>query len=260
MAEYIVENHPEVKVTGSTRWHSTASLKNLSELNKKVELYECDLNDLSSVIKVLKNIKPDVIFHLASHANVRVGFEIPIAVLNNNINSTINIFEALKLLNIEPIVQMCSTSEVYGIVDKKNVPITEYCPINPASPYAVSKVTQDLLSKVYNESYGLRSIRTRMFSYLNPRREDLFATSFAKQVALIEKGRKKNLSHGNLDSVRTIIDHRDAMRAYWITVQKCKIGEVYNIGGEKVISVGDFLEILLKKARCKIITKVDKTR
>ena len=119
LAEYIIENHPEVKVTGSTRWHSTASLKNISEVNKRVDLYECDLNDLSSVIKVLKNIKPDVIFHLASHANVRVGFEIPIVVLNNNINSTINIFEAIKLLNIKPIIQMCSTSEVYGNCRKK---------------------------------------------------------------------------------------------------------------------------------------------
>ena len=77
------------------------------------------------------------------------------------------------------------------VIVEKNVPINEFCPINPASPYAVSKVTQDLLSKVYNDSYGLKSIRTRMFSYLNPRREDLFATSFAKQVALIEKGKRK---------------------------------------------------------------------
>ena len=257
LAEHIIKNFPNVEVFGCSRWHSTSKPTNIIGIAKKITLLECDLNDLSSVIRTLNKCKPDVIFHLASHANVKIGFDLPIAVLNNNINGTVNLLEGIKICDIDPVVQICSTSEVYGKVSKENVPIKESCTINPASPYAVSKVTQDLLSDVYNKSFNIKCIRTRMFSYLNPRREDLFATAFAKQIVMIENGLTDTLYHGNLDSIRTIIDHRDAMRAYWVTVESCQIGEVYNIGGDKVIAVGEFLELLIKKSKCKIKTKVD---
>lgn len=150
-----------------------------------------------------------------------------------------------------------NSSEVYGQVDPKNVPIKEDCPLNPSSPYAVSKVTQDLLGYTYFRSYKMKIIRTRMFAYLNPRRSDLFATSFGLQVARIEAGLQKTLLHGNLDSVRTLIDVRDAMESYWVATTKCEFGEVYNIGGTTVIKVGEFLEMLKKLAKCKIPTRPD---
>jgi len=221
-------------------------------------MHDIDLNDLSAVYTSLKKIKPDIIFHLASHANVRLSFDNPSAILNNNIFSTLNLLEAIKISKINPKIQICSTSEVYGKVDKSFVPIKESCPLNPASPYAVSKVTQDLLSKTYFFNYKLKIITTRMFTYLNPRREDLFASSFAKQVALIEKGKLKYLKHGNLNSVRTLIDVRDAMKAYWFAATKGKIGETYNIGGNKVLKVGEFLEILKSHSKVNIKTKLDK--
>jgi nucleoside-diphosphate-sugar epimerase len=178
-------------------------------------------------------------------------------VLANYILGTSNLFEAVRLADIDPIIQLCSTSEVYGQVDPKNVPITEECPMRPVSPYAVSKATQDLLGHSYWMSYKLKIIRTRMFSYLNPRRIDLFATSFAKQIAWIEAGLMPNdLRHGNLDSVRTLIDVRDAMRAYWEAVERCEPGEAYNIGGTTTMTVGDFLGKLIElvsvpvNARC----------
>ena len=120
--------------------------------------------------------------------------------------------------------------------------------MQPSSPYAVSKAAQDLLGFAYFRSYGMKMIRTRMFAYINPRREDLFASSFAKQVARIEAGLQKELVHGNLDSVRTMIDVRDAMEAYWVAVLHCKPGEAYNIGGHTSISVGEFLELLKKQS------------
>ncbi len=258
LADYIVENHPSVKVHGISRWHSTASNKNLAQSAKKIILHECDLMDFSSVLNVLKEIKPDAIFHLASHANVRASFITPLAVLDNNIMGTANFFEAVRIAGIDPIIQLCSTSEVYGQVDPKNVPIKENCPLNPSSPYAVSKVAQDLLGLTYFRSYGMKIIRTRMFAYINPRREDLFATSFAMQVARIEAGIQKVLYHGNLDSVRTLIDVRDAMESYWVATEKCKFGEAYNIGGATVLKVGEFLEELKKLSTCKIPTKPDK--
>jgi GDP-4-dehydro-6-deoxy-D-mannose reductase len=137
------------------------------------------------------------------------------------------------------------------------VPITEDTPLVPVSPYAVSKVAQDLLGGSYWMSYGMRIIRTRMFTYLNPRRTDLFATAFARQVARIEHGLATEVVHGNLDSVRTLLDVRDAMRAYAVTVETGEPGEIYNIGGTTTMKVGDVLDSLVALANCPIPTRCD---
>jgi len=257
LAEYIVQHHPEVEVHGLSRWHSTTTSDNLRAIRDRVTVHECDLVDLGSVIEALQKIKPDAIFNLASHANVRASFITPNAVLSNNILGTSNLFEAVRLLKLDPLIQHCSTSEVYGQVDPKFVPINEDTPIAPASPYAVSKVAQDLLARVYFVSYKMRIVRTRMFTYLNPRRTDLFATAFTKQVVWIERGLQKELVHGNLDSVRTIIDVRDAMRAYWMATLRGRPGEVYNIGGTTTMKVGEFLQRLIAKAKKPIPTRCD---
>jgi GDPmannose 4,6-dehydratase/GDP-4-dehydro-6-deoxy-D-mannose reductase len=220
-------------------------------------IHECDLNDFSAILTVLKDVKPDAIFHLASNANVRASFSNPLAILDNNVGSTANLLEAIRAADIDPVIQLCSTSEVYGQVDQKDVPIKESCPLNPANPYAVSKTTQDLLGAVYFRAYKMKIIRTRMFAYINPRRENLFATSFAMQVARIEAGIQKELLHGNLSSTRTLIDVRDAMRSYWVAAEKCRFGEIYNIGGNTIITVGEFLKLLRSKARVSIPLRQD---
>lgn len=257
LAEWILKHHPEVEVHGISRWHSTSSQSNLKAILNEIKIHECDLNDLSSVLTSLENAKPDIIFHLASHANVRASFIYPQAVLSNNIIGTCNLFEAVRILKKDPVIQHCSTSEVYGQVDAKDVPIKEEAPIKPSSPYAVSKAAQDHLALTYFRSYGLKIIRTRMFAYINPRRTDLFATSFVRQAARIEAGLQKELLHGNLDSVRTMIDIRDAMEAYWVAAEKCKAGEAYNIGGQTTISVGEFLELVKKSSKVPIPSRID---
>ena len=239
LREYIEENHHEVEVYGIHRGN-------------------CDLEYYREVYKILDDTKPDVIFHLASNADVRASFDYPGEVLRNNIVGTCNLFEAIKNLKLDPIIQHCSTSEVYGQVDPKNVPITEDCHIKPVSPYAISKTAQDFLAQTYYRSYGLKIIITRMFAYINPRRTNLFASSFANQIVRIEKGLQKELTYGNLDSVRTLIDVRDAMRAYWEAAKYCEPGEIYNIGGTSVMNVGDFLRELIRLAKAAIPTRLDK--
>lgn len=256
LAEYIAEHHPQVKLHGFARWHSTTQ-ENLANLSGKVTVHEVDLNDFGSVIEALQAARPDAIFHLAAHANVRASFITPQAVLSNNILGTSNLFEAVRIAKLDPLIQLCSTSEVYGQVDPKDVPIREEAPMRPASPYAVSKAAQDLLGYTYFAAYKMRIIRTRMFAYLNPRRIDLFATSFARQVARIEAGLQTELAHGNLESVRTIVDVRDAMRAYWDAILHCQPGEAYNIGGTRTMTVGEFLDLLKSKARVPIRTRID---
>jgi GDP-4-dehydro-6-deoxy-D-mannose reductase len=258
LAEYICQHHPEVEVHGLA--YSRSTRRNLLEIESKIFNHEADLMDFGSVFAVLEKVRPDAIFHLAAFANVKASFITPNTFLSNNILGTSNLFEAVRLARLDPVIQLCSTSEVYGQVDQKYIPIKEDTPLNPASPYAVSKVAQDFLGWTYFTSYKMRIIRTRMFTYLNPRRTDLFASSFAKQVAWIERGLQKELAHGNLDSVRTIIDMRDAMKAYWYSVLHCRPGEIYNIGGTATMKVGEFLKKLISMSNTTIPTRCDPSR
>lgn len=255
LAEHILDHVRGVEVHGLSRWRSTT--QNLDRVSGRVVVHECDLLDFGSVLTSLKEARPDAIFHLAAHANVRASFRTPDSVLTNNILGTCHLLEGVRQLGLDPVIQICSTSEVYGQVDPKDVPIVESAPLRPVSPYAVSKTAQDLLGWSYFRSYGMKIIRTRMFTYLNPRRTDLFATSFARQIARIELGLQAVLLHGNLDSVRTFIDVRDAVRAYWEAILRCEPGEAYNIGGVTTMTVGECLKRLQALSRSRIRTKVD---
>jgi GDP-4-dehydro-6-deoxy-D-mannose reductase len=257
LAEHLIQNYPQLEVHGIARWHSSSLAASRNKIQDRLKIHECDLCDFSSVLNVLKITKPSRIFHLASHANVRASFATPLSVIENNVMGTANLFEAIRMADINPVVQICSTSEVYGQVKSADVPIKETAPINPASPYAVSKVTQDLLAYTYFCSYGMKVIRTRMFTYINPRRTDLFTTSFALQIARIERGLQSELTHGNLESSRTFLDVRDAMEAYVVASEKCAPGEVYNIGGTTTKTVGEFLEILKSKSKVPIKSRQD---
>lgn len=255
LAEYILEYHPEYKVLGLHRWHSAGTLKNIKNIEHKIELIEADLTDMSSVIRALQKCKPVKIFHLAAFANVRKCFDTPVAVVNNNVMGTANLLEAVRLVCPETTLQICSTSEVYG--NPQTFPMTEMHQMKPVNPYSVSKLAGEALAFAYYKSWNLNIIITRAFAYINPRRMDLFATAFAKQIVEIEQGKRKVLKHGNLESIRTIIDVRDMMRAYWLASNKCDFGVPYNIGGNNVYSVGQILEKLKKLAKVPIISEID---
>jgi GDP-4-dehydro-6-deoxy-D-mannose reductase len=250
LAEYIVENHPEVQVHGIARWHSTSHSNNLAKIKNKITIHECDLNDLSSIIRVLRLVKPTKIFNLAAHANVRVSFDIPIAVLQNNIFSTVNLLEACRLECPNVIFQQCSTSEVCG--NPLTYPITEEHPLNPPNYYAISKLTGEKAAITAHQAWGLKTVITRAFCYFNSKRKDLFATSFATQIARIEQGKQVFLRHGNLKSIRTGINVKEMAEAYWIASEKCDYGTPYNIGGSEPISVGGVLRLLALKAKVPI--------
>ena len=256
LAEYILENHPEWNVFGLHRWHSSTTLSNINSFKGMVEIFEADLCDLGSVIRALQICRPSRIFHLAAYANVRKCFDTPLAVVYNNVIGTHNLLEAVRAVCPECLVQICSTSEVYG--NPEIFPMTEAHPHMPVNPYSVSKDTQEKLAYSYYKCWKIRCIITRMFAYINPRRRDLFATAFAYQIAEIEAGKRDVLRHGNLDSIRTLIDVRDAMESYWVACDHCFPGEAYNIGGKDVLSVGQFLERLIQHAKVPIKTELDK--
>lgn len=257
LAEYILENHPDVEIHGLVRWRSP--LDYIRGILPKINLQYGELRDLHSLVAILKSIKPDRIFHLAAQSYVTTSFAAPADTLHTNVIGTTNLLDAVRLTQSDPLIHICSSSEVYGQVTKDELPITEINPFRPASPYAVSKVGEDMIALQYFLSYGIKTIRTRMFTHTGPRRGDVFAESaFAKQIAEIEAGVKPNpMKVGNLDSVRTFADVRDAVKAYWLLLEKCTPGEVYNIGGTQTMTVGDMLDILKRMATCEIAHVVD---
>ncbi len=256
LAEHILQKDKNIKIIGFYRSKGYKQILQ-KKYKKRIKFIKLDLKNYNQVRSRLKSTKPELIFHLASNADVRGSFDDPIEHAENNNIITINLLQACRVLKFNPLLIICSTSEVYGNVKKKNMPITENNYISPINPYAVTKVYQDLISQVYRDSFNMKIIITRMFSYTNARRINLFQTAFARQIALFEKGKIKILKHGNLKSMRTFIDIEDAMEAYWIVAKKGKIGEIYNIGGNKLISVENFLKILIKLSKVKIITKQD---
>jgi GDP-mannose 4,6-dehydratase len=249
LADYILENFPEVKILGLARWRSPTD--NIRHILNKISLQFGDLLDPFSLKTILSEHKPDVIFHLAAQSYVTFSFSSPIATLNANVIGTCNLLEVVKELKFasdyDPIIHICSSSEVYGQVRKEDVPIKEDVPLRPASPYAVSKVAEDMLGYQYWLSWGIKTLRTRMFTHTGPRRGDVFVVSnFAKQIAAIEAELAPPvIKVGNLESIRTFSDVRDAVQAYWLLVTKCIPGEVYNIGGVETMKIGEMLNRLL---------------
>lgn len=257
LADYLLENYPLVEVHGIKRWRSPDC--NVRHILSKLHLHECDLRDAKSVISVAEEAKPTLVFHLAAESYVPASYVRPVDTIQSNVCGTINLLEAIRSANLNPRIHICSSSEVYGMVKKEDVPITEECPLRPISPYGVSKVGEDLVGYQYFVSYGLSTIRTRAFTHTGPRRGEVFVVSaFAKQISNIEKGiQEPVLRVGNLDSLRTFVDVRDMVRAYWLLLEKCTPGEVYNIGGNRSMKIGQMLDILLSFTEAKIKVRVD---
>jgi len=245
LAEYILASQRGVEVVGTKRWRSPR--ENISDIEDQITLLDCDLTDLSSLLRVLEETKPDRIFHLAAQSYVQMSYRAPTVTIDTNVNGTFNLLEVLRILGQNPEIHICSSSEVYGQVTDDELPITESQPFRPASPYAVSKVGEDMAAYMYFTAYGLKTVRTRMFTHSGPRRGEVFVDSaFARQVALIEAGKQEPIMRvGNLDSIRTFADVRDVVRAYWLLLEKCPPGEVYNIGGDTTMSVRGMLTMLL---------------
>jgi GDP-4-dehydro-6-deoxy-D-mannose reductase len=174
----------------------------------------------------------------------------------------LNIFEAVRRERLDPRIHIAGSSEEYGYVKPDELPIKETNPLRPLSPYAVSKVTQEMLAYQYFRSFGLKNIVTRGFNHTGPRRGHVLATSnFAKQIAEIEAGKRPPvILVGDLSSKRDWVDVRDMVRAYWLALEKCEPGEVYNIGSGVARAVGDVLNILLSFTDVRIEVRQDPAR
>jgi GDP-4-dehydro-6-deoxy-D-mannose reductase len=259
LADYILQRG-DAEVIGILRWRSRT--ENIEHFRDKVRLVECDLRDASSVRDVLDETRPDWIFHLAAQSFVPTSWTAPTESLVTNILGQLNIFEAVKKLHLMPKIQLACSSEEYGLVHENELPIKETNPLRPLSPYAVSKVGQDMLGYQYWMSFKLPVIRTRGFNHEGPRRGPVFVCSdFAKQIADIEKGRRPPVVRvGNLDARRDFTDVRDIVRAYWLALEKGEPGEVYNLCSGRAWTIREMLDMLLAMSKTKIKVEQDETR
>lgn len=258
LAEYLVNNKPDVNVFGLKRWNSP--LEDINAIKDKINLINFDLGDPHSIYKAVREVKPDKIFHLAAQSYVPMSFRAPVDTIRANALGTVNLLEAVLEEGLDPVIHVCTSSEVYGQVTEDDLPIDEDTPFRPQSPYGVSKVAEDLTAYQYYQTYGMKIVRTRSFTHTGPRSKQVFvAPAFAKQIAEIELGVKKDniIRVGNLDSVRTFLDVRDMVEAYWILTEKGTPGEAYNIAGDYTCTVGEMLNALLSMSDIKPEIVVD---
>lgn len=266
LAEFLLAN-TDWDIIGLTRWSDPVdNLDNLiPEINRggRMQLVYGDLRDAQSLRAALREQpRPDYVFHLAAQSYPLTSFTAPADTLETNTIGTLNLLETVRWRNRDAWVHVCSSSEVYGKVSATDLPIRETCPFHPASPYAISKVGADLLGRHYAEAYGMNVVVTRMFTHTGPRRGDVFAeSSFAKQIAMIEAGQMRApIRVGNLNSLRTVADVRDAVRAYHMALTVDPKSDVYNIGGDHTCTVGEILDELQRQAGTNHAVEVDPSR
>lgn len=270
LADYLLEK-TDWDIVGMCRWRSP--MDNLSHLverinaKERISLLYGDLRDTLSIREAVAQARPDYVFHLAAQSFPRTSFDAPIDTMDTNIQGTVRVLDALKAHAPKAIIHVCASSEVFGRVPREKLPIDEECTFHPASPYAISKVGTDLVGRFYAEAYGMTVMTTRMFTHTGPRSGDVFAEStFAKQIAMIEHNFiTPVVKVGNLQSLRTVADVRDAVRAYYMLVTvKPTAGAYYNIGGKHSCTVADILDTLLSfsplKANIKIEVDPDRLR
>lgn len=256
LSEYLFSQN-KFEIFGT--YHSEKSLLT-SPVKEKISFKKIDLTDQQNVLSLLHDIKPDYIFHLAAASSPSESFKDPVATFHTNVTSQINILQALKRNNLlRSRVLIISSCEVYGYVKPEELPVNEMTQLRPATPYAVSKITQDFLGLQYYLAYKLQCIRVRPFNHIGPRQSSKFVVSdFSKQIAQIEKGKKEPVMYvGNLEAKRDFTDVRDVVKAYFMLMEKGKSGEVYNIGSGKSYNAGEILDILLENSSRKITIKVD---
>ena len=283
MAEWLLAQHdPAIELFGTYRRRSpldniehllpmcnlieagVASVGTIREafVPGKINLINADLTDAFSTHRLITAVRPDRIFHLAAQSFVPGSWNAPAETLQTNTLAQINLLEAVRDAGIDPLIQIAGSSEEYGLVLPHEVPMTEQNPLRPLSPYAVSKVTQEMLAYQYWRSYGIRSIVSRGFNHSGPRRGSNFAEStFALQVARIEAGLQEPvISVGDLTSCRDYTDVRDMIRAYWLLLEHGTPGEVYNIGSGVTRSMQEVLDTHLGNSTVHVEVRPDPTR
>ena len=246
MVELLLSNCPNSTIVATKRWH-LSNLSNLKEFEHRIEFVDCDLTDPHAVDDSVRQIKPDYIFHFAAESFVSPSWRNPARYMDVNYQGTVNLLEAIRKHVPECVIHIPGSGEEYGDISESDLPISPSTALNPVNPYAVSKVAQDLISKVYFNSYGTKVIRTRSFNHEGPRRNLVFGLPwYAYQIALAEEGLlpHQKIKTGHTSDIRNFTHVVDMCRAYLLAVEKCTPGELYLVGVEEDYNVASFADCL----------------
>lgn len=259
LIDHLIDNNAQ-NIFGT--YYSDKGIENLDKVKDKINLYKVDLTNEQDTKDLIKKIKPDEVYHLAAFASAAGSFSSPVKTVINNISSQLNLFESLKKNNLTLTkVLIISSAEVYGDVEPKDLPIDEDTKYNPTNPYAVSKLTQDFLGRQYFLADNLKIIIARPFNHIGPRQSpDFVVSSFAKKIVEIEKGKRQPVFPvGNLEAKRDFTDVRDMVKAYFLLMEKGKVGEAYNIGSGVSYKISDILDKMLSLSNIKVSIESDKS-
>jgi len=256
LASHLLESGFEVSGTYLTA-ESVQEMRNRDQ----IDLHQLDLIDREKTYSILESVKPDYIFHLAAIASPRESFRDPMNTFTTNISGELNIFEAIRKLDLfETKTLIISSAEIYGHVNPSDLPMDEETPYMPTNPYAVSKITQDYLALMYHLTHKLKIVRVRPFNHVGPGQAPIFAISaFAKKIVEVEKGRQSVMKIGNLTSKRDFTDVRDMVKAYLLALEKGEDGQVYNLGSGKSHKMADILDMMIAMSESEIKTEEDQS-
>ena len=258
LAEFLLDEGYEVFGI----FYDKGTFSNLDGFIEKITLYQCDIRNYDNLKKIIEKVHPDEVYHLAAISFVPNSLKNPKLTFDINLYGTLTIYEAIRELKFNPKILFVGSADEYGSIKNSDLPIREDCPLRPINPYSISKASADFLSYFYFKNYYLNIIRVRPFNHIGPRQSPEFVcSSFAKQVAEIEKGLKEPIIKvGNLEAKRDFTDVRDMVKAYWLAIQKGKTGEVYNISSGRTVQIKELLNNLLELSSKKIEIMKDSKR
>lgn len=258
LAEHLAATENDAQIFGT--YIADKSVENVSRIKNTLQLEKIDLTDFAAVSSLIEKIRPDEIYHLAALPATAASLHNPASFLENNINAELYSLESLvkeKLFTTRVVI--VGSGMMYGRVKPEDLPLDENTPLQPTTPYDVSKITQDFMGLQYFNAYAIPIIRARPFNHAGPRLSpDFVISAFAKKIAEIERGKREPvLTVGNVDTKRDITDVHDMVRAYALLMAKGIPGEAYNIGSGKAYKIEDILHILVSLSTTKIEVKVD---
>src|SRR5689334_8436245 len=255
LADYLL-TLPDLEIHAFKRWRSDT--RPIQQLLGRVTFHEGDIEDPFAVAAAVRAAKPDRIYHLAAQSYPSASWDAPITTLRTNVEGTINVLEAVRAHAPTARVHIAGSSAEYGWVTPGEVPIPEARALRPASPYGVSKVTQELLGLQYHDSYGLHVVVTRSFNHVGPRQGDRCSIqTFCQQMAQIEAGRQPPaLQVGNLEPRRDFTHVADVARALWLLLDRGAPGTVYNLCSGRATRIGDIVDLVRARGRVPVDVQI----
>lgn len=234
----------------------------LPHLSPHIKTVTADLSDPPIAARLLSDIQPEAIYHLAGQPFVPTSWQDPWGTFESNTRPQLNILQAMVQQKSRARLLIVASNQVYGKVAPHQLPVNENTPFSPDNPYGVSKVVQDMLGLQYYLSHNIDVLRVRAFNHIGPRQSPAFvSSSFAKQVAEIEAGLADPvMGVGNLEAQRDFTDVADMMRAYALLVQHGDAGEAYNIGSGRAYAIRYLLDVLVGYSNVTITIEQDPDR